>query len=112
VTNLLMNALLHGLGEEPGKVLIAARSIPGDRVEMVFSDNGRGIAPELHTRIFEPFFTTKRNAGGSGLGLSIVYNIAVGTLHGSIDLASAPGSGTRFHLTFPRITPSSEVSHS
>jgi signal transduction histidine kinase len=105
VSNLLNNALAHAFDDQKGTIRLGARPMPDDLVELSFEDDGRGIPHEMHERVFEPFFTTARNTGGSGLGLSIVHNITVGTLHGSIDLSSSPGHGTRFRIVFPRITP-------
>jgi signal transduction histidine kinase len=70
-------------------------------VALSFTDDGRGIAPEHRPRIFEPFFTTRRGAGGTGLGLHIVYNIVTQQLGGDISVESRPGGGTCFTLTLP-----------
>jgi len=59
------------------------------------------MSPDVRRRIFEPFFTTKRGQGGSGLGLSIVYNLATKTLGGTILCTSAPDVGTEFMITIP-----------
>ena len=67
----------------------------------MYSDNGRGMAPEVRDRIFEPFFTTARSQGSTGLGLHIVFNIVTRTLQGSITCESTPGKGTTFKLTMP-----------
>jgi len=101
VTNLLQNTLLHAA--EPGQevlVRIAVRDL-GHQLEMVYADNGKGMAAEVAKRVFEPFFTTKRGQGGSGLGLNIVYNLATQRFKGDIALDSAPGRGATFtlHLT-------------
>jgi nitrogen fixation/metabolism regulation signal transduction histidine kinase len=61
------------------------------------SDNGSGIPPDILESIFIPFFTTKR--GGSGIGLSLVKQI-VQLNGGRIEVASVPGTGTTFTLTF------------
>jgi signal transduction histidine kinase len=101
LTNLVTNSLLHGFdGVERGRIRIAVRRQP-ERVELEYSDDGRGIAPEHLPRVFDPFFTTRRGVGGSGLGLHIVYNLVTQRLGGSIQVASEPGRGTRFTLHLP-----------
>lgn len=105
LTNLIMNALVHALDpEQPGRIAIAARLLGPDMVELSVGDDGNGIAPDVLPKIFDPFFTTRRGAGGSGLGLHIVYNLVTGRLHGTIGVESRSGEGTRFTLRFPRVT--------
>ena len=110
VTNLVANSLMHAFVDEPGLIRIRAHEL-GENVVFIFEDDGKGIPRDLHVRIFEPFFTTARNSGGSGLGLSIVHNIVVGTFRGTIDLESEPGKGTRFTIVFPRIAPTMQKNH-
>lgn len=106
LTNLVMNALTHGFDNRPGgSIAITVRGLSGDRLELAFADDGRGIAPEVVPKIFDPFFTTRRGNGGSGLGLHIVYNLVTTTLRGTIQVESAVGEGTRFILVFPRVMP-------
>ena len=68
---------------------------------MEYRDDGKGMSKSVLARIFEPFYTTAQHAGGSGLGLSIVYNLVTQQLKGSIVCQSEPGNGTSFTLTLP-----------
>jgi len=105
LTNLLVNALTHGLaGQAAGHIEILARAEDG-WLQLEFADDGRGIAPEHLPRIFDPFFTTRRSSGGSGLGLHVVYNIVTKRMGGQIDVESTLGQGTRFSLRVPLIAP-------
>jgi len=64
------------------------------------TDDGPGIRPEDQRRIFDPFFTTKDVGEGTGLGLSVVYGIALD--HGGfVQVKNEPGRGARFELVFP-----------
>ena len=64
------------------------------------SDNGEGIPLELQNRIFEPFFTTKDVGKGTGLGMSIAYDI-IKNHTGEINVESEPGIGTTFTVKLP-----------
>lgn len=100
LTNLVINALTHAFdGSKPGLMRIGVLQLAGC-TEIRFSDDGRGIAPEHLAHIFDPFFTTRRGQGGTGLGLHIVFNLVHQTLGGTITVASEPGAGTTFTLTF------------
>ncbi|HXA48395.1 MAG TPA: ATP-binding protein, partial [Burkholderiaceae bacterium] len=106
LTNLVMNALLHAFDDgQHGKLSITVIEPDADTIELRFSDNGKGIPPENLSKIFDPFFTTKRGHGGSGLGLSIIHNLASGTLLGKISVTSELHIGTTFILSFPRKIP-------
>jgi PAS domain S-box-containing protein len=114
VLNLLLNAADALPGE--GRIGITtrlrqvdereARATPvlkaGRFVEIEVQDDGCGIPDELQTRVFDPFFSTKDSDKGSGLGLSMVYNI-VRSHGGHIELASRTGYGTRVRLLFPAL---------
>lgn len=106
ITNLINNALLHAFAEDQLGNMRLTAALQGDRHVLVqFSDDGGGIAPEHLPRIFDPFFTTKLGQGGSGLGLSISYNIVSSLLGGSISVTSRPKEGTTFSLTLPLTAP-------
>jgi signal transduction histidine kinase len=104
LTNLVINAVVHAFddGAEGRIAIIIDEPEPGI-VRLVFADDGKGIPPDNMGRIFDPFFTTRRSAGGSGLGLHIVYNLVTGTLAGQIAVTSNLGRGTAFTLNIPRV---------
>jgi two-component system NtrC family sensor kinase len=96
--NLLTNAA-QAIGERGGVITVGAHN-QDDRVVLTIADDGPGIPSEVLPRIFDPFFTTKDVGEGSGLGLSIVHGI-IERHGGHIDVASHPGQGTKFTITFP-----------
>ena len=106
LTNFVNNALLHAFENRRGGVMrLTARPLSGSLIEIVFSDDGVGIAEENLKRIFDPFFTTKMGQGGSGLGMSISYNIVTSLFGGELSVASTHGQGTRFTLRIPLVAP-------
>ncbi len=101
ITNMLMNSLTHGFENMVGgEIVIEIKPYP-DHIHFRFSDNGKGMEPEVAKRVFEPFFTTKRGEGGSGLGMHIVYNAVTRTLKGKILCTSSPGKGCVFDMLIP-----------
>lgn len=106
VTNLVVNSLLHAYGEkDAGIISLAVRELPLERIQLTYGDDGTGMAASVLARIFEPFFTTKRGAGGTGLGMHIVYNNVTQRLGGTITADSTEGVGTLFVLSLPRLAP-------
>lgn len=116
LTRVLLNLISNGFyaahqrklqgavdGFEP--TLEVATRDRGDRVEVRVRDNGVGIPEEVRTRIFQPFFTTKPAGEGTGLGLSLSYDIVVKQHGGTIDVTSRPNEFTEFALTLPRRAP-------
>lgn len=101
ITNLVVNAIMHAYEPDQPGTLSLDFTLDHDDVLFEFSDDGKGIDEGIIGRIFDPFFTTKRGAGGSGLGLHILYNIISGTLGGGIEVFSTVGAGTRFRLRMP-----------
>jgi signal transduction histidine kinase len=99
VQQIFFNLILNAMDAMPegGELMISADSVP-DGVEIIFEDSGPGIPEDRRDNIFEPFFSTKE--GGTGLGLTVSYNIA--TAHGgSLDLIDGHGSGACFRLFLP-----------
>ncbi|MBF0211521.1 MAG: cache domain-containing protein [Desulfamplus sp.] len=104
-TNLIMNSLIHGFKDkkdEKGRIVINCKVVDGI-LYITYKDNGNGIDQEDKNKIFEPFFTTNRANGGSGLGLSVIYNIVTQKLKGNIRCESVLGEGTTFILELPLI---------
>jgi PAS domain S-box-containing protein len=103
MTNLVMNALVHAFdAERAGTIDIVAR-VAGKQVHICFVDNGKGIPADHLPKIFDPFFTTRRGAGGSGLGLNIVFNMVTRKLRGRVTCNSTEGEGTTFKIEMPQI---------
>ncbi len=101
ITNLITNALIHGLeGKPDGVISISAEEVDKRSVQIIVEDNGWGIPAENLDKVFEPFFSTRLGDGGTGLGLHIVHNIVTEALKGSIELGSNE-EGTRFVVTIP-----------
>ena len=106
LTNLIFNAVTHGFTDGPGgHMLINARRLGMEQVEITFSDDGSGIPEEVQRHVFNPFFTTRRAQGSTGLGLYIVHNLVTQQLGGRITLASALGKGTTICMTLPLLAP-------
>ncbi|MFE9597928.1 sensor histidine kinase [Streptomyces hokutonensis] len=99
--NLVSNALRHTPAD--GTVTLTAWR-EGDRAVLTVTDTGTGIAPEALPHVFERFWradqSRSRRTGGSGLGLSIVRDLAAAH-SGTVEAASTPGSGSTFTLKFP-----------
>ncbi|QLE50019.1 response regulator [Nostoc sp. C057] len=70
-------------------------------IKIAIADNGPGIEESLRSRLFDPFFTTKPVGKGSGLGLSISYQIIVQKHRGNITCTSSVGQGAEFAIEIP-----------
>jgi two-component system NtrC family sensor kinase len=97
--NILNNARQAMEGRSNSRVKVLTRKA-GDRVEVVFQDNGPGISEENVKKIFNPFFTTKPVGKGTGLGLSLSYGI-IQEHGGNISVQSKLGEGTAFTIDLP-----------
>jgi signal transduction histidine kinase len=90
LTNLFFNSVAHAFpGGGGGAVKIKVKESGDDHVEIMFTDNGCGMSPDVRKR----------------LGLHIVYSIVTNRLGGRIHLSSAPGEGTRIQIVLPRVAP-------
>ncbi len=71
-------------------------------IEIQIQDNGTGIPEKVQQKIFQPFFTTKPTGEGTGLGLSLSYDIVTKGHSGSLEVASQEGVGTTFVISLPK----------
>jgi signal transduction histidine kinase len=100
IQQLLLNLLLNAIeaSSANSQVTIETHVTP-HQAEIVISDHGCGIEPEILPTIFNPFVTTKNT--GTGLGLATAHNI-VQSHGGDIHVSSQPGKGSRFTIQLPR----------
>jgi signal transduction histidine kinase len=97
--NLFMNSIQAMENGGRLTVRIGPAEIPAE-VRIDVMDNGPGIAPENLDQVFDPFFTTKKEGVGTGLGLSVSYNI-VKKNRGRMEVLSKPGQGACFSIILP-----------
>jgi len=103
---IIQNAIEAADGRKSHKLDITGKLADGN-IELQFSDDCCGIAPQNLDKIFEPFFTTKTKDQGMGLGLDIVQQVLI-SCGGQIRVESRLGRGTTFYVTLPvRNTPDS-----
>ena len=105
--NLIDNALdatrRHAEGASHGyipTVTVSTRRVARG-AEVRVADNGPGMTPAIRQKVFEPFFTTKPAGEGTGLGLSMSYDIVTQGHGGTLTVESEPGDGAQFTLTLP-----------
>ncbi|MBD2325775.1 ATP-binding protein [Alkalinema sp. FACHB-956] len=72
-----------------------------NRIKIVIADNGPGIPEDIQSQIFDPFFTTKPVGQGTGMGMSISYQIITEKHHGNLICRSTPGNGCEFKILLP-----------
>ncbi|WP_174719389.1 sensor histidine kinase [Muriicola soli] len=107
VLNLITNAF-HAVQERKKKsekdyeptVTVTTKKV-GNTVEISVKDNGLGVPKKIRQKIFEPFFTTKPSGRGTGLGLSMSYEIVTKGHKGELKVASTEGEGTTFTIVLP-----------
>ena len=107
ILNLINNAFyavsermkLNEPGYEPS-VIVSTRK-EKDKVEIKVKDNGTGIPKNIIDKIFQPFFTTKPTGSGTGLGLSLSYDIVTKGHGGELSVETKEGAGTNFQIKLP-----------
>ena len=103
ITQVLVNLLVNAAQSmaDPGTITLRSGVQPPGGVWLEISDTGCGMSPELQKRIFEPFFTTRPVGRGTGLGLSVSWEI-VARHQGRLEVQSTPGVGSTFRLSLPQ----------
>lgn len=104
ITNLITNSIHHAFHNTKEKQIRIELNQTPEEITIHYRDNGCGIAEDIRPKIFEPFFTTARRTGGSGLGLSIVYNLVTQKLGGEISIDEDQSHGAIFHICMPELS--------
>jgi signal transduction histidine kinase/ligand-binding sensor domain-containing protein len=99
ILNLINNAF-YAIQNKPDGRLVLTTLKKDDKVIISIKDNGTGIPEHIKNKIFEPFFTTKPTGSGTGLGLSMSFDI-IRAHKGLIEVESEPGQGSEFKITLP-----------
>ena len=107
LNQVFMNLIVNAVQAMPQGGVLTLRGQRQDdgQTRLQFQDTGAGIPPDVIGKIFDPFFTTKPVGSGTGLGLSVSYNIVVKRHGGRIEVESAVGRGTVFTLLLPEHPP-------
>lgn len=121
ITNLIVNACVHGYGSVDANVSSASGQkhrialrvgILEQHLLVDVEDEGVGMAPEIYAKVFEPFFSTGRARGGTGLGMHIVHQLVTERFAGRIEAQTAPGEGTCWNVRLPLNTTALHLSTS
>jgi two-component system, NtrC family, sensor kinase len=86
---------------QPSQITIRTSTIDAQWVEIAIADNGVGVSEQIQQRIFDPFFTTKPVGKGTGMGMSISYQIITEKHGGKLKCFSTIGQGTEFVIQIP-----------
>ncbi len=96
-----INTLLHPQEIIPKEITIRTSQIANDWIQILIGDNGMGMTEEIKQYIFNPFFTTKAIGKGTGMGLSISYQIITDQHNGRLECVSQLDQGTQFIIEIP-----------
>ena len=101
LTNFILNSLTHAFKDRSDGMMTIKAYKQTENLYLIYEDDGCGIEEEQKKLIFTPFYTTNKQLGGSGLGLSIVYNLVTQKLDGKIEVDSEKGHGIKFTIIIP-----------
>jgi CheY-like chemotaxis protein/anti-sigma regulatory factor (Ser/Thr protein kinase) len=100
VLNLIVNSI-QAINHNSGQInIITEFRKEKNQIIVSISDNGKGIDPSISKKIFDPFITDKQTEGGTGLGLSVTYNLVIAH-SGKITFKSEKEKGTTFTVSIP-----------
>jgi signal transduction histidine kinase len=101
LSQFIQNSYYHGFkGKKDGEISINCNISHNDFIEIIYSDNGKGLDQGIKHKIFEPFFTTDRK-NHAGLGLSIAENLVKNKLKGTIEVSTSLDEGVEFSIRIP-----------
>ena len=98
--NILANAI-DALENHNAPQITITTTTQADDINICIADNGPGIPKEIQTQVLNPFFTTKEVGKGTGMGMSISYQIITEKHGGQFAFTSEVGQGTTFSITLP-----------
>ncbi len=101
LTNFIMNSLTHAFKKKSHGTMQITAKMEHHNFVLSYQDDGCGLEKEQLSQVFTPFYTTNKEKGGSGLGLSIVYNLVTQKLKGTIGVKSELDNGIEFLITIP-----------
>ena len=107
ILNLITNAFYvvaekkQQKGDDYEPVVTVSTKNAGDKILLSVTDNGNGIPQKVLDKIFQPFFTTKPTGQGTGLGLSLSYDIITKGHGGELKVETKEGEGTTFIISIP-----------
>nr|WP_315870931.1 ATP-binding protein [Trichocoleus desertorum] len=95
------NRISQGMQVKPSQITIRTAVSDDQWVQIAIADNGPGVPPAIQQRLFDPFFTTKAIGKGTGMGMSISYQIITEKHNGQLDCFSILGEKTEFTIQIP-----------
>ena len=97
----LINNAFQAVRDVENPEVIVTTEMDTEWILVTVKDNGSGIPEDIKEKIFQPFFTTKATGEGTGLGLSMSYDIVVKGHGGELSFTSSPKNGTEFIIQLP-----------
>lgn len=104
ISNLVLNSCKHAFKGIDVRNIVINFTVVENQIVVHYEDNGNGIEADKVAKIILPFYTTARGNGGSGLGMSIVYNLVTEQLKGKMVIESDTGKGMNIDITCPLMT--------